>query len=95
MTSDYSLFLSALNNEHPEWSREAFAFICRGIISLNISDETAEDINADHIVKHLCLHSLNEYGPLALFTLNKLNFEKNNDFISALNLLIEKKLFPG
>ncbi|MDD7987529.1 hypothetical protein PQO01_21465 [Lentisphaera marina] len=95
MTNDYSLFLPALREEYPEWPEAALAFICRGVEFFNLSNKDTEAIERETLIDHLCIHALNEYGSLALYTLNKLNFSEKNDLLIVLNLLIEKKIIVG
>ncbi|EDM27199.1 hypothetical protein LNTAR_16057 [Lentisphaera araneosa HTCC2155] len=96
MDPDYSLFLNTLNHDHPEWSIEALAFICRGVDFFNsAAPQQTTDSSAQDLIHSLCLHALNEYGPLALHTLNGLNFHKISDLIQVINLLIERKIITG
>ncbi|WDE95656.1 hypothetical protein PQO03_07975 [Lentisphaera profundi] len=92
MDARYSLFLTELSEDNPQYSIKSLLFICRGIEFFN---QTQTSNDSDTILNSLYLHAFNEYGPLALFTLNKLNFYKNSDFVTAINLLIEKKIFTG
>jgi len=95
MESDYSLFLNTLNQDHPEWSIEALSFICRGIEFFNNSSPHQTESSPEELINSLCLHALNEYGPLALHTLNGLNFNTTSDFTQVINLLIERKIIRG
>ena len=92
MDARYSLFLTEISESHPQYSIKSLLFICRGIEFFN---QTPTSDDNDTILDSLYLHAFNEYGPLALFTLNKLGFYKNSDFVTAINLLIEKKIFTG
>ena len=95
MESDYTLFLNTLHQDHPEWSIEALSFICRGVEFFNKSTPHQTDSLHEDLINALCLHSLNEYGPLALYTLNALNFHKTLDFLQVINLLTERKIITG